>query len=62
MNDILQWTAVILILALAAVWIIRRIRRKSPTDRASSPCDTCCGCDLSRQKKKCGGPDGPPHD
>lgn len=36
-NDILQGAAVAIILALAVIWIVRRVRRKG-----SSPCD--CGC------------------
>lgn len=55
MNDLLQWAAVVLVLAFAIIWIIRRLRKK-PSD---SPCSSCAGCELAncdkgktRMKKK----------
>lgn len=47
MNDLLQWTAVVLVIALAIIWIIRRLRKK-PSD---SPCASCAGCELANCNK-----------
>ncbi|MDE7375805.1 MAG: hypothetical protein K2N16_03040 [Muribaculaceae bacterium] len=49
MNDLLQWTGVILVLTLAIIWIIRRLRKKP-----SSPCSSCTGCELTNCDKKKG--------
>lgn len=45
LNDILQATGVALVLLLAVIWIIRKIRRKDG--------DCGCGCEDCPVKKKC---------
>lgn len=53
MNEILQWVAVVLVIAFAAVWIIRRIRRKPSSGDCASPCDGCAlsnSCSTSKKK------------
>lgn len=53
MNDLLQWAGVVLVFALAAIWIIRRLRKK-PSDSPCSSCDGCelANCDLSPRMQK----------
>lgn len=50
MNDLLQWAAVVLVLAFAIIWIIRRLRKK-PSDSPCSSCSGCSGCELANCDK-----------
>ncbi len=50
-NDILQITAVIVLLILCVVWIVRRIRGGSRND-CESDSENCAGCVLSEKCRK----------
>lgn len=53
MSITLQWIAVALILAIAGIAVLLRVKNKSKSDSCDENSDGCAGCAL---KNKCAGP------